>query len=223
MNKGIETKVEAIFTGKSVPLPPGGQPSAIAKDEVLSPVWLSESGLDGDEQADRRQHGGTERALCVYPEANYRYWRQTYPRRSDSFRPGAFGENLTTRGWCERQIHIGDVLVIGEQALVQVSQPRRPCWKLNHHMELGNLSTKMECAGLTGWFCRVLQAGLIKQGDTIQRLEIHPTRLSVFDLWQLLFDDSVAPERLETLSSLDVLAPIWRLSLKQRAAWLLRR
>lgn len=104
-----------------------GQGLAVRICEICS-VRLSLAGVrgfSGDEQADRKHHGGVEKAVCVYPVEHYEYWHEHLPELA--LPHGAFGENLTTSGLLESGVSVGDVYELGE-AIVQVSQPRQPCW-----------------------------------------------------------------------------------------------
>src|SRR6185312_16350073 len=106
--------------------PSGVVRSGIRKQPVAGPVRAGLEGLEGDQQGDRVNHGGADKAICVYPAERYAHWTRRLGRR---FGPGDFGENLTTRGLDERTICIGDVFELGA-ALLQVSQPRQPCYRL---------------------------------------------------------------------------------------------
>lgn len=124
-------------------------------------VWLGYEGFRGDEQADRRHHGGVEKAVCVYPVEHYSYWAgQLMPSGLEA---GAFGENLTTTGMLESSVCIGDIYRLGE-AVVQVSQPRQPCWKLARRWQVKDLALQVENTGYTGFYFRVLQHGHVKAG-----------------------------------------------------------
>ena len=101
--------------------------SGIFKDPVTSPLWLSYGGLRGDGQADRKHHGGPDKAVCAYCAQHYEYWQRQAQLGAMGF--GGFGENLTLGGADETQLCIGDRFELGE-AVVEVSQPRQPCWKL---------------------------------------------------------------------------------------------
>jgi MOSC domain-containing protein YiiM len=148
--------------------------SAIAKTACDGPVFLGEINFEGDDQADRRVHGGADKAVCVYPEAHYaRWWAETnWPERlgPDSFGFGAFGENLTVTGATEDDTCLGDVLRIGE-ALVEVSQPRSPCWKLGRRWSYPELTARTRDSDRTGWYVRVLETGVVAPGSRIERLE----------------------------------------------------
>ena len=105
-----------------------GEASAIAKAPLAGPVKIGFLGLEGDEQADRRVHGGPDKALHHYPHDHYARWREGRDGEPLLAAPGAFGENVATLGLTEEQVCIGDRFRLGS-ALVEISQGRQPCWK----------------------------------------------------------------------------------------------
>lgn len=134
------------------------------KAPQTAPCWLGYEGFRGDEQADRRHHGGVDKAVCVYPARHYPYWRDLLPL--DDLPHGAFGENLTVSGLAEEDVCIGDVFSLGE-AQVQVSQPRQPCWKLARRWRIKDLTARVEQTGFTGFYFRVLRHGHVSVNDTL--------------------------------------------------------
>jgi MOSC domain-containing protein YiiM len=121
-------------------------------------VWLTQLNLAGDFQADQRNHGGPDQALCVYCGVHYAYWSR---QLGQELTAGSFGENLTLAGsWTEADVCIGDVFALGE-AVVQVTQPRSPCWKIARRWQTPLLSLWMQETGYTGWYMRVLQPGQV--------------------------------------------------------------
>lgn len=130
-------------------------------------AWLGYGGLRGDDQADRRFHGGVDKAVCVYPGEHYADWRATLSL--PDFPLGAFGENFTTSGLLESAVCIGDVFSVGD-ARVQVSQPRQPCWKLSRRWRIKDLTAQVERNGRTGYYFRVLQHGVVRAGDRLTLL-----------------------------------------------------
>ncbi|VEA79647.1 6-N-hydroxylaminopurine resistance protein [Salmonella enterica subsp. arizonae] len=134
-----------VFTGKIQDYA-GSRPSAIAKVQVDGELMLTELGLEGDEQAEKKIHGGPDRALCHYPREHYRYWAQEFPELAERFVAPAFGENLSTDGLTEQNVYIGDIFRWGE-ALIQVTQPRSPCFKLNYHFAISDMASQMQNVG----------------------------------------------------------------------------
>jgi MOSC domain-containing protein YiiM len=142
--------------------------SAIFKQPVSGPVWLGTVNLDGDQQADLKNHGGPDKAVLMYAAAHYDHWRATLPDKNWVY--GGFGENFTVSGLDETEVAIGDVFAIGD-ARVQVSQPRQPCWKLARRWEQKDLAVRVRETSYTGWYVRVLQAGSVEAGMPLERLE----------------------------------------------------
>ena len=117
-----------VFVGKITDYA-GSRPSAIDKIQVDGELQLGDLGLDGDQQAEKKIHGGPDRALCHYPREHYADWIRDFPQQAERFCAPAFGENLSTTGLTEQNVYIGDIFRWGE-ALIQVTQPRSPCFKL---------------------------------------------------------------------------------------------
>jgi len=130
---------------------------------VTGLVLLGENGLAGDEQADRRRHGGSDKAICVYPAEHYCHWIDVLGHR---LAPGAFGENLVVAGLQEHAVHLGDTFLLGS-AVVQVSMPRRPCYKIGLVHGRRDLPLLVQSTGRTGFYLRVLQPGEITAGDDL--------------------------------------------------------
>lgn len=145
---------------------PDKPPTAIAKQPIHEPVEIGACGMAGDEQADPRVHGGPEKAIHHYASEHMRYWQACFPEHASKFRPGCFGENISTTGLTEQTLCIGDELALGT-ARVQVCQGRQPCWKLNAHLGLPQLAAHFQKSGRTGWYYRVLEAGIVAIGDAI--------------------------------------------------------
>ena len=137
--------------------------TALLKKEKSCEVWAGIDNLDGDRQADLKHHGGVDKALCVYPIVHYDYWNK---RLGVQWEPGDFGENLTVEGQTEENVSIGDVFEIG-QALVQVTQPRSPCWKIARFHGIKELALYVQQTGFTGWYLRVLREGYLKAGCSV--------------------------------------------------------
>ncbi|MEJ2409375.1 MAG: MOSC domain-containing protein, partial [Novosphingobium sp.] len=146
------------------------KPSAIAKTPIAGTVRVRRLGLDGDEQADLRVHGGPDKAIHHYPHDHYAFWREVlddHPLLADY---GAFGENIATTGMTEETVCLGDRYRLGS-ALVEVSQGRQPCWKLDHRFDGRPVNARMVKVRRTGWYYRVLEEGEVSAGDTIELLD----------------------------------------------------
>ncbi|VAW44495.1 Uncharacterized protein conserved in bacteria [hydrothermal vent metagenome] len=145
-----------------------GTPSALNKTPIKEVVFIDTLGLSGDKQADRKNHGGEDKAVFILPAAHYKRFKIQQPF-------GFLGENLTISDRDESQICLGDRLQIGD-VLLEVTQPRSPCWKLGEHASIQanwTMATFLQAysqEGYVGFYCRVIQSGLVQSGDTIHWL-----------------------------------------------------
>jgi MOSC domain-containing protein YiiM len=151
--------------------------TGIFKEPVLFRVQVGRLNLDGDRQADLRVHGGPDKAVYAYDLSGYAYWRQALSRELPF---GQFGENLTVEGMPETEVRIGDAYRIGT-ALLQVSQPRSPCFKLAMKMEMPAFPPLFLAEGRTGFYFRVLEEGEIGAGDAITRESRDPGGSTVLE------------------------------------------
>jgi len=156
----------SLQVGKIAPLGPEGVPSAIVKTRVPGRIALLRLGLTGDQQADLRVHGGPEKAVYGYPARHYSAWARDFPEHADQFAPGGVGENFTIDGLDEEGVCVGDVHSIGG-ALVQVCQPREPCFKFALRFSDNRMVRAMVKTGRAGWYYRVLQEGEVGAGDAV--------------------------------------------------------
>lgn len=159
--------VEHLLAGKAQ-IFRGAEKSAIAKRPLSGKVRITRLGLVGDEQANRDHHGGPHMAVHQYPADHYDFWRselEGHPLLAD---PGAFGTNLTVEGLDEEGVHIGDRFRLGT-ALLEISQPRKPCWKIEHHFQRKEMVEYILRTALCGWYYRVIEEGEAEAGDTLIR------------------------------------------------------
>lgn len=202
-----------VFTG-SVRDYEGSRPSAIAKLQREGELVLTELGLTGDEQAEKKIHGGPERALCHYPREHYAEWARQFPEKAELFCAPAFGENLSTEGLTEKNVYIGDIFRWGE-ALIQVTQPRSPCFKLNFHFGISDMSSQMQTCGKVGWLYRVVAPGNVSCEQPLE-LVSRLSDVSVYDAaaiaWHLPFDD----EQYHRLLSAAGLSTSWTRTIQKR-------
>jgi MOSC domain-containing protein YiiM len=146
----------------------GNWTTAFLKEPVLGPVWVESRGVQGDQHADPRFHGGLEKAVLAYSAEHYPAWRAELGLPDMPF--GAFAENLTIAGLDETSVRLGDVFDIGE-ARLQVTQPRGPCVKIARHWERRDLTARVVRTGRTGWYLRVLIEGHVEPGDPVRLFE----------------------------------------------------
>ena len=198
-----------LLVGSIAPLGHDGRLSAIDKRPVPPPWRIGPTGLDGDAQADLKHHGGPEKALHHYPFDHYDAWADEIGDNAQLRAPGAFGENLSTTGWREANVCIGDVVRFGS-ALLQVSQGRQPCWKLNLRFGRIDMALRVQSSGRTGWYYRVLEAGVADAGNLLRLLDRPRPNWTIERLARLLYSDAADQDGLTSVAGLPELAQGWR-------------
>jgi MOSC domain-containing protein YiiM len=154
--------------------------TGIHKQPVQGSVMVKKLGLVGDEQADLTVHGGLDKAVYAYPFEHYPFWiaqKQAVTKRDEVLSPGSLGENLTIQGLLESDVWIGDRLAIGT-AVLEVTEPRSPCFKLGVKMGFSHAVKSMVQSGATGFYLGVVQEGVLQPGDPIS-LEPGPREVSI--------------------------------------------
>lgn len=190
--------------------------SSIGKLPTQERVLLGATHLAGDGQADLKHHGGADKAVCCYPAAHYPGWRKLLGRDKETFPPGAFGENFTVDGLTEDEVCIGDSYAVGG-AVVQVSQPRMPCWKMGRRWHREELPQEMIARGQTGWYLRVLEAGEVGAGDSMTLRERVLPQWTVSRINHVMYVDKANEELAYALGRLPLLAEAWRSPFRRRA------
>lgn len=187
--------------------------SGFCKDAVIGPVGLRWTNLDGDEQADLENHGGVDKAVCCYPAVHYDGWRHALNLPELAF--GGFGENFTIDGLAEPDVCIGDVWKVGT-AVVQVSQPRQPCWKLARRWRIKTLTLQVQQTGRTGWYFRVLSEGVVAPGAPLTLDDRPHPDWTVARANQLMHIDKSNLSSAATLAALPPLSASWKATLADR-------
>ena len=166
----IHARLHSVQTGRIAPLGPQGVPSGFVKSRIDGPIAVTSLGLAGDEQADLTVHGGPEKAVYAYSAAHYPAWVADFPNHADLFVPGGVGENLTIDGLVEADLCVGDLNRIGT-ALLQVCQPRQPCFKFALRFADNHLPKAMVRNGRAGWYYRVVEEGVLAAGDAVDLVD----------------------------------------------------
>ncbi len=192
---------------KTVPYGDETLTTGIYKEAVAGRVMLREFNLEGDGQADLKNHGGSDKAVYSYPHEHYAAWRAELGR--DDFAFGQFGENFTVEGLLEESVRIGDVYRVGE-ARVQVTQPRIPCYKLEHKMQEEGFIKRFQESRRSGFYLTVLQPGAVEAGDAIHLEQSDPVGLTVREAFELLLFDRDNAALLAKALSTPALASSWR-------------
>ncbi len=187
--------------------------TGIFKEPVSGAVTLRTLNLDGDRQADLSVHGGPYKAVYGYPSEHYEFWRQQLPEANLSW--GAFGENFTTEGLLEHDLHIGDRLRIGA-AIVMVRQPRTPCYKLAAKFQSDDMIERFLHSGRSGFYFSVEQEGVVQTGDAFEFLSSEPKAVTIAELNRLFVDDRYNRELLEKAIAAAALPEDWRDYLAER-------
>ena len=206
----MKTEILAVLTGKARPFR-GDEPSAIGKLPVAAAVAVDAMGLAGDEQADRTVHGGVDKAIHHYPADHYDWWRGQLGAVPLLDAPGAFGENISTTGLDEHSVFLGDRFRLGS-ALVEVTQARQPCWKLDHRFETKGVMAGVVKSRRSGWYYRVLEPGVVRAGDDLELVERPWPDWPLASVFGLLIGGE-AKSRLADLTALrdvPVLAETWK-------------
>ncbi|MGP4067196.1 MOSC domain-containing protein [Halobacillus sp. B29] len=185
--------------------------SAYRKTPVQEGVYLTYYNFEGDEQADKKNHGGRDKAVCLYPAQHYKHWDEHY---GQSFSFPAFGENLTVEGIDEREVHIGDQFQLGD-ALLQISEPRKPCYIIARTHGIKDFPAKVMETGYTGFYLRVLKEGKVTPGDDMTLVERHPSAVTVADVNEVRYHDVNNHHKLTRVIEVDALAKGLRDSLSE--------
>ena len=178
------------------------------KTQVDGTVAVGTNNIEGDEQADLSVHGGPDKAICVYSADHFAGWSRLL---GSDCGPGAFGENFSVSGMTENTVCLGDVYRIGT-AVVQVSQPRGPCWKLGRRWGRLDLPRLVLKSGRTGWYFRVLTPGAVSAGQELTLVERPCPSWSIARVNDVFYapEGRRDPEARRALAECAPLAATWR-------------
>jgi MOSC domain-containing protein YiiM len=162
--------------------------TAGAKQPVAA-AWLGPDGFSGDAQADRQNHGGPDKAVCVYASEHYPFWEARLGR---ALPPSAFSENFTLEGLVEAEAGLGDIYAVGA-AVVQVCQPRIPCFKLAGRLDDLGAPDLIHATGKSGFYLRVLTPGEVRAGDSLTLRSRHPAGISIQFVNEVIYRHNTEP------------------------------
>ena len=201
-------RVISVNVGRPREIPIGNAfvATGIFKNPVAGPVRVRTLNLDGDGQADLKVHGGPDKAVYAYPSEHYPFWRKELGRELNW---GEFGENLTIEGLLEDGVSIGDQLQIGT-ALLQVTQPRLPCFKLAAKFDRDDIIKRLLDSRRVGFYLRVLEEGAVQAGDAIALAKRDAGHLTVREITDLYLTKRPGLSRIERALSVEALARSWR-------------
>ncbi len=181
--------------------------TAIFKEPVSGPVHVGEMQLEGDTQADSKSHGGVYQAVYAFGHENYATWQDEY--ELGELKPGSFGENLTTAGMSEDIVCIGDIYRIGE-CLLEVTQPRTPCFKLGLRLDRADLPRAFLRSEYTGFYLRVVEPGHVQSGDAVSVEQRDPAGVTVRQVLRLMHFDKTDHAGMRRAVAVPGLSPRWR-------------
>ena len=212
----IRTKIDTLLVGKPQPFRSDDELSAIVKTPVSGAVYLGALGLEGNQVADMVHHGGSDKALHLYPIEHYSFWREKYPDLDLLSQPGAFGENFSCAGMTEDELCLGDIFRVGG-ALIQCSHARQPCWKLNHRFGKKDVLMTVIESTKSGSYFRVLQEGKVQTGNLIEQTDRPFPEWPLSRVFRLIIGGDYKGNEadLEYLAKTSVLADAWRIRAKQ--------
>ncbi|KAE8442897.1 hypothetical protein EG329_002569 [Mollisiaceae sp. DMI_Dod_QoI] len=190
-----------VRTGKVKPFYGLSSNSGIFKTPHSQPVKVNTIGLEGDERA-YIPHQSPEKAIMQYASQHYEFWQKELPESAHLFTRGGFGENIVTDKMSEDTVCIGDIYRLGKEVEIQVSEPRAPCFKLNHRFQVKDMSKRSQDANKTGWYYRVLKEGWIEAGDEMVLLERPHPKWTLVKVQWFLYRDRKNTEAMKELASL---------------------
>jgi len=212
MIKPMVERISGLYAGDESRLFDGVS-SMIDAKQLRQQLVVGVLTVEGDSQSDPKHHGGTDRVLHHFPREHYGLYRRWDMMTSFKDAP-AMGENISTVGLDETMVNIGDILSIGE-VIVQVTQPRSPCFKLNHQFSNTEFALAMQTSGLCGWFYRILTPGVINLSDDISLVERH-SDISVRHAMEIYFATEFNAASYNRLACCEGLAQSWVTSLQRR-------
>ena len=211
----------SLFIGAIASLPESGRPTGMFKHPVSGSLHLCSEGFTGDEQADRRVHGGPDKAVHLYPAIHYGRLAKAFPETASRLKPGSLGENISSATLDESRVRIGDIFRLGK-ALLQLCQPRNPCWKIDARFGVDGLAAYIAEHHLTGWYFRVLQPGVVDPNSALDIVETGVATLDLAQAQRLWHAHRPPPQALRQLADTPGIATDWRRKILERAAWLER-
>lgn len=181
--------------------------SAYVKTPVNGAVRVGPEGIEGDQQYDRRSHGGHDMAVLAYAESHYDEWRDELDIAEMG--PGAFAENLTVEGFDEKTVCVGDVWAAGEVRL-QVASPRGPCMNISRRWDRQDLMEKVIANARGGWYLRVLQPGSLAARQPVRRIERPNPDWTVERVFHMRYDEGRDLKAAAKLAKVEELSAHWR-------------
>lgn len=188
--------------------------SGIKKYPVLN-AKLTKLGFIGDEQGDILHHGGENKAVMFFSSITYNKINALKNSNFTFDGISHFGENILISHAYEENVCVGDVILIND-TIIEITQPRQPCWKLSVNTQINNMTTSLYENGFTGWYGRVLEEGIIFQDDVVLLRERPFPDLTISMLNQLIINPTINPTLVEKALSCESLGKAFKTSLEKR-------
>ncbi|MBM7072380.1 MOSC domain-containing protein [Shewanella sp. 202IG2-18] len=188
--------------------------TAMFKSRLEGQQQLRFTGLELDSIADKKHHGGADRALHQYPVEHYDFWRKTFPQQQEWFAPG-MGENISSVGMNEHNVCIGDQYQWGE-AVIEVSQPRSPCFKLSRKWGVEGFSKTMQQNSRCGWLYRVIKEGTVDCKQSLVLIHRETNAMTVAKACDYFFGNPLEKSGLQALAEQQKLAQSWMKTVHKR-------
>ncbi|OCA85332.1 MOSC domain-containing protein [Pseudobacillus wudalianchiensis] len=211
-NKLIELKNFSIGLPKTMKYGNDQEMETGICKQAIEEAFLTKEGFRGDGVADLRYHGGTDRAVCVYPYEHYLLWEKEFAR---PLSPSTFGENITVTNMLEKDVCIGDTFRLGE-AVIQVTQGRIPCSTITKRTNNPALLKRIVQTGFTGYLCRVLEEGIVRKDSNVTLLESHSKQVSILEANEIYFRNPKDSEGMKRILAVEELADEWKEMLTER-------
>lgn len=210
----MQISIKSIFQGKEKEYKRKKSSflSAYKKDELKEKVFVNTLGLELDSQGDKKSHGGEDRAVCVYTQKAYYFFKNEY---DIDLEIGSFGENITLEDLGDEDICLGDIFTCGD-ALFEVCQPRLPCWKISFLTGIKNLTSLVVKEGKTGFQLRVLKEGFISKDDEFILIERKHKNISIAFINKCYFDAKNYQEEIKSILQIPQLAKAYKKALEKR-------
>jgi MOSC domain-containing protein YiiM len=206
-------KIIGLYSGKLSNIGEKRSPTGIYK-QSLEQVSVDELGIIGDIQADKRFHGGSEKALHQYALSSYEKIIKRYPLLYKKAKSGMIGENLSATAMNEHNVCIGDIYKVGS-SILQVGSPRIPCWKIDAKFKQPDLNQFISQHRLNGWYYRVLQAGNITLNDEFLLQQRPNTHVTVDTILKVIYGETEA-QLVELATNAIGLDPEWQKRLQKK-------
>lgn len=180
---------------------------------VVTEGIVTTLGIVGDEVSDTESHGGLEKAIFANSYANYPLWSDFLGINELPF--GALAENITVSGLDETTVFLGDIHQIGE-VILQVSQPRKPCWKISRKWQNKDFTKEIFTSGRTGWYYQVLQTGKIAKNDTIIISHNDGKKISIMEANQAFREPRIYQKLLQEILLIPNISTSYKESIDKR-------